>query len=62
MTEFTLFGPTCDPNDRLPKLFRLPEDVREGDWLEISQLGAYSNALQSNFNGFSADTYVEVED
>jgi ornithine decarboxylase len=60
--DFTVFGPTCDANDRLPNPLRLPSDIREGDWIEIGQLGAYSNAVASKFNGFSADTYVEIAD
>ena len=30
-----LFGPTCDSYDSLPGTVPLPEDVREGDWIEI---------------------------
>jgi ornithine decarboxylase len=59
---FTLFGPTCDSADVLPRRFRLPEDVREGDWIEFHQLGAYSNAAASRFNGFFPETFVEIED
>lgn len=61
LEEFRLFGPTCDSLDVLPFGFWLPDDVREGDWLEIGQIGAYSNAAASHFNGFHADTFVEVE-
>ena len=32
---FVLNGPTCDSLDVLPGTFELPEDVREGDWIEI---------------------------
>jgi ornithine decarboxylase len=59
--EFTVYGPTCDSVDVLPNRFRLPVDVREDDWIEIGQLGAYSNAVATRFNGFFADTFVEVE-
>ena len=34
---------------------------REDDWIEIGQIGAYSNAVATHFNGFFADTFVEVE-
>ncbi|MEE9267213.1 MAG: type III PLP-dependent enzyme, partial [Gammaproteobacteria bacterium] len=61
MGEFTVYGPTCDSVDVLPSRFRLPADVREDDWLEIGQIGAYSNAVATRFNGFFADTFVEVE-
>jgi ornithine decarboxylase len=59
--EFVLNGPTCDSLDVLPFPFTLPEDIREGDWIEIDQVGAYSNANATRFNGFFADTFVEIE-
>ena len=58
--EFTVAGPTCDSLDVLPVPFRLPEDVREGDWIEIEQMGAYASALRTRFNGFYPDTFVEL--
>jgi len=60
--DFVLNGPTCDSLDVLPGSFPLPADVTEGDWIEIDQVGAYSNALATRFNGFFPDTFVEVED
>jgi ornithine decarboxylase len=57
---FQLFGPTCDSLDVIPGTFELPGDVDEGDWLEIAQLGAYSNAMASRFNGFYPETMVEL--
>jgi ornithine decarboxylase len=59
---YTIYGPTCDSLDVLPGVFELPVDVREGDWIEVDQLGAYSNALATNFNGFRAETFVDVYD
>ena len=59
---FSLSGPTCDSLDVLPCEYSLPEDVREGDWIEIDRLGAYSNANATRFNGFSTDTWVIVRD
>jgi ornithine decarboxylase len=61
MKQFTVYGPTCDSVDVLPSSFCLPADVREDDWIEIGQIGAYSNAVATRFNGFYADTFVEVE-
>lgn len=58
---FQVFGPTCDSMDVLPKPCVLPDDIREGDWIEIGQLGAYSNAAATRFNGFCAETFVAVE-
>ena len=58
---FTVYGPTCDSMDVLPTKCELPDDIREGDWIEIGQLGAYSNAGATRFNGFCAETFVEVQ-
>ncbi|MDO9462054.1 MAG: type III PLP-dependent enzyme [Alphaproteobacteria bacterium] len=60
MRPFTLFGPTCDSNDVVPHQFALPKDISEGDWIEVGGVGAYSNALQSSFNGFTTDTFVAI--
>lgn len=60
--NFQVFGTTCDNMDILPKPFSLPDDIQEGDWIEIGQLGAYSNSASTNFNGFSVDTVVRVDD
>ena len=46
----------------MPGPFRLPEDVREGDWIEIGQLGAYGACLRTAFNGFDRARLVEVRD
>ena len=62
LLPFTLNGPTCDSLDVLPGSFELPADAREGDWIEIDQLGAYSNALATSFNGLRPETFVEVYD
>ncbi len=59
---FAFFGPTCDSLDHMRGPFLLPDDVREGDWIEIGQLGAYGAALRTGFNGFAASTQIEVRD
>lgn len=53
--EYTIFGPTCDSFDVLEYKFKLPTNVEEGDWIIISDLGAYSTSLSSNFNGFTSN-------
>lgn len=62
MESFTINGPTCDSIDVLPCKFTLPDDVREGDWIEIDRMGAYSSSAASRFNGFSAETFIQVGD
>ena len=57
---FTIFGPTCDSNDQLPQAVSLPDNVCEGDWIEFSLLGAYSNALSTNFNAFGPRRFVNI--
>lgn len=59
---FSLFGPTCDSADVMRGPFMLPENVREGDWIEIGQLGAYGACLRTSFNGFDRAVLAEVRD
>jgi len=54
------FGPTCDSADRMAGPFPLPSDAREGDWIEIGQLGAYGVCLRTGFNGLGQGVTVEV--
>jgi ornithine decarboxylase len=42
--------------------FLLPEDVAEGDWIEIGQLGAYGGCMRTAFNGFDRAWMAEVRD
>ncbi|MGI9303875.1 MAG: type III PLP-dependent enzyme [Gammaproteobacteria bacterium] len=58
--EFSIFGPTCDSLDILEHKYALPDDIQEGDWLEFGQMGAYSNALRTMFNGIYPNTFVTV--
>ena len=60
LKEFKVFGPTCDSNDVLGAPFHLPEDVREGDWIEVGMMGAYSLSMRTQFNGFHTDRIVAL--
>ena len=62
LADFSLFGPTCDSADRMGGPFRLPVDMREGDGVELGQLGAYGACLRTGFNGFGRADLVEVGD
>lgn len=56
---FTVYGPTCDPADRLPGLIDLPEDIAEGDFIEFGLAGAYGAATATRFNGYGdIDTVI----
>ncbi|EFA85230.1 group IV decarboxylase [Heterostelium album PN500] len=50
-TPCTLFGPTCDSIDVIAKDTQLPE-LKIGDWLYFPDMGAYTTASASSFNGF----------
>jgi len=62
MMEFGFYGPTCDSMDAMKGPFHLPADIKEGDWIEIGQLGSYGATMRTNFNGFFSDETVEVAD
>jgi len=48
----TVFGPTCDSMDVLSRGVLLPKmDV--GDWMYFQNMGAYTSAAASTFNGFA---------
>lgn len=59
---FGFYGPTCDSLDTMKGPFYLPENIKEGDYIEIGQLGAYSKGLRTNFNGFGEVIQIEVRD
>ena len=52
LAPFEMWGPTCDSIDQMKGPFLLPASVREGDYLEIGNIGAYGRALVSHFNGY----------
>jgi ornithine decarboxylase len=62
VTGFALYGPTCDSSDYLPGPFVLPDSVREGDYIEIGQIGAYGRVLANRFNGFGEYDEVVLTD
>jgi ornithine decarboxylase len=60
---FSFYGPTCDSLDFMKGPFMLPADIREGDYIEIGQLGAYGRTMATRFNGFSmARQVIAVKD
>ncbi|MBI1776378.1 MAG: type III PLP-dependent enzyme [Proteobacteria bacterium] len=60
--SYTIYGPTCDGNDVLPYQVRLPEDMREGDYIEFDRIGAYGICMATTFNGFTPSAVVVIED
>jgi ornithine decarboxylase len=57
---FRLYGPTCDSTDVLPGKVELPNDIRPGDYLEFGDIGAYSLAGRTDFNGHYSDQVVTI--
>lgn len=62
LKPFRFYGPTCDSLDHMPGPFWLPEDVQEGDYVEIGMLGAYGVAMTTNFNGYGVMDTCAVDD
>ena len=48
----TIFGPTCDSIDVISRSVLLPK-LKIGDWLYFQNMGAYTMAAASSFNGFT---------
>ena len=62
LTAYSLYGPTCDSADFMEGPFVLPNNLKDGDYIEIGQLGAYSLTFRTKFNGFYSDQIFEVQD
>jgi ornithine decarboxylase len=62
LTAFNFFGPTCDSMDFMKGPFMLPNNIKEGDYIELGQLGAYGLTFRTKFNGFYSDEIFETAD
>ena len=62
MTAFNFYGPTCDSMDYMKGPFVLPNNIKENDYIELGQLGAYGLTFRTDFNGFYSNDIFEVED
>ena len=62
LTSFDFYGPTCDSMDYMKGPFILPNNIKENDYIELGQLGAYGLTFRTHFNGFYSDNIFEVED
>jgi len=54
----SIWGPTCDGLDCISKETQLSHNVTVGDWLYFPNLGAYTSAAASPFNGFKAEAHT----
>tara|TARA_Y100000590_G_scaffold434955_1_gene553817 strand:- start:303 stop:1481 length:1179 start_codon:yes stop_codon:yes gene_type:complete len=62
LTPFNFYGPTCDSLDYMKGPFLLPNNIKEGDYIELGQLGAYGTTFRTKFNGFYSDAIYQVDD
>ncbi|MFL2887865.1 MAG: type III PLP-dependent enzyme [Pelagibacteraceae bacterium] len=62
LTAFDFYGPTCDSLDYMKGPFFLPNNIKEGDYIELGQLGAYGTTFRTKFNGFYSDANFQVGD
>ena len=62
LTPFSFFGPTCDSLDYMKGPFLIPNNIKEGDYIELGQLGAYGLTFRTKFNGFYSDHIFELHD
>ena len=62
LTSFNFYGPTCDSMDYMKGPFILPNNIKENDYIELGQLGAYGLTFRTEFNGFFSNNICEVED
>ena len=62
LTSFRFFGPTCDSLDYMKGPFLLPNNIKEGDYIELGQLGAYGLTFRTKFNGFYSNEIFELSD
>jgi ornithine decarboxylase len=62
LTPFNFYGPTCDSMDFMKGPFLLPNNIKEGDYIELGQLGAYGLTFRTKFNGFYSNKIFELAD
>ena len=62
LTSFDFYGPTCDSMDYMKGPFVLPNNIKENDYIELGQLGAYGLTFRTDFNGLYSNNIFELED
>ncbi len=56
-----LFGRTCDSLDWIANVDSM-EELEVGDWLYVPNMGAYTTATSTEFNGFPKPDVLETDD
>ncbi len=57
-----VFGPTCDALDTITLAEELPENLELGDLVYSPNIGAYSHASSTHFNGFPPAKVVHINE
>jgi ornithine decarboxylase len=60
-TDATFFGRTCDSLDWICNTLQT-ESLDVGDWLYVPNMGAYTTATATEFNGFPKPTMIESDE
>jgi len=60
LVECAVFGPTCDALDVISAHEQLPADLQIGDLVYSDNMGAYSHASSTWFNGFPPAKVVHI--
>ena len=55
-----MFGPTCDALDVISMSEELPTNLERGDFVYSRNIGAYSVASATHFNGFAPAKIVHI--
>lgn len=53
VTEYSIWGPSCDGIDRISAHCTLRGVLDVGDWLYFEEMGAYTKCSATRFNGFT---------
>lgn len=53
VTEYSIWGPTCDGIDCISESAMFPVTLDVGDWLFFDDMGAYTKCSATRFNGFT---------
>jgi len=53
LTEYSIWGPTCDGIDCITQSASFSDTLDIGDWMYFENMGAYTKCSATKFNGFS---------
>lgn len=60
-TPMTIFGSTCDGGDVIYKEYSLPSSISYGNWIVWENMGAYTSAATTRFNGIPFNSRPIIE-